>query len=90
MAGRSLFSVPGSEGRNLLSSVLEKLFQRGWKGTSLRDILQAVDISKPIFRGIITPCWQSLGAPVYWSALIAFLNKGTGPLDEKGLQSAEK
>lgn len=63
MAGRSLFSVLGSEGRNLLSAMLEKLSQRGWKGTSLRDILQAVGVSKPIFCGIITPCWQSLGPP---------------------------
>lgn len=63
MAGRSLFSVLGSEGRNLLSAVLEKLTQRGWKGSSLRDILQAVGISKPIFRRIITSCWQSLGGP---------------------------
>lgn len=63
MAGRSLFSVLGSEGRSLLSAVLEKLSQRGGKGTSLRGILQAVGISKPIFCGIISPCWQSLGAP---------------------------
>lgn len=89
MAGRSLFSVPGSEGRNLLFAVLEKLSQWGWKGTSLRDILQAVRFQADFPRDHFA-LLAELRGPVYRPALITFLNKGTGPLDEKGLQSAGK
>lgn len=38
-------------GRDLLSVGLELLSQRGLKGTTLQDILQAVGISKPFFYG---------------------------------------
>ena len=36
-------------GRDLLEVGLEMLSQRGLKGTTLQDILQAVGISKPFF-----------------------------------------
>ena len=38
-------------GRDLLTVGLEMLSQRGLKGTTLQDILQAVGISKPFFYG---------------------------------------
>ena len=38
-------------GRDLLAVGLEMLSQRGLKGTTLQDILQAVGISKPFFYG---------------------------------------
>ena len=38
-------------GRDLLEVGLEMLSQRGLKGTTLQDILQAVGISKPFFYG---------------------------------------
>lgn len=38
-------------GRDLLEVGLEMLSQRGLKGTTLQDILQAVGISKPFYYG---------------------------------------
>lgn len=52
-------------GRDLLTVGLEMLSQRGLKGTTLQDILQAVGISKPFFTAIITlpwPSWSSISS----------------------------
>lgn len=46
-------------GRDLLAVGLEMLSQRGLKGTTLQDILQAVGISKPFFTETTIPPWPS-------------------------------